>query len=91
MSRLNFLFGRSKINLGLSFRVTVLNIKGGLYLLFFILELDDDFILRLDPATGVVIGMTVISFSSHFPFLRSQIPEDGEVETNAVVKALLAA
>ena len=54
-------------------------------------ELDDDFLLRLDPATGAVVGMTVISFSSHFPFLRGHIPDDGEVETNAVVKALLAA
>jgi hypothetical protein len=54
-------------------------------------KLKDEFLLRLDPFTGAVVGMTVISFSSHFPFLRGHIPEDGEVGTNAVVKALLAA
>ncbi len=54
-------------------------------------ELDDDFILRLDPATEEVVRMTVISFSRHFPFLRGRVPDDGEVGTNEVVKALLAA
>ena len=54
-------------------------------------ELNDDFLLRLAPETQEVVGLTVISFSQHFSFLRGRIPEDGEVEANAVVKALLAA
>ena len=29
-------------------------------------ELDDDFILRLDPQTKEVVGFTVIDFASHF-------------------------
>jgi uncharacterized protein YuzE len=54
-------------------------------------ELNEDFLLRLDPVTEEVVGMTVISFSRHFPFLRGRIPDEGEVETKDVVKALLAA
>lgn len=54
-------------------------------------ELNDDFLLRLDPVTEEVVGMTVISFSLHFPFLRGRVPDEGEVETKEVVKALLAA
>jgi len=55
------------------------------------LEVDDDFILRLDSITEEVVGMTVSSFSRHFPFLRGRMLDDGEVETDEVVKALLAA
>ncbi len=29
-------------------------------------ELDDDFILRLDPASGAVVGSTIIDFAAHF-------------------------
>ena len=54
-------------------------------------ELNDDFLLRLDPKTEEVVGLTVISFSRHFSFLQGRVPEDGEVETAAVMKALLAA
>lgn len=54
-------------------------------------ELNGDFILRLDPKTEEVVGLTVISFSRHFSFLRGRVPDDGEVETNEVVKVLLAA
>jgi uncharacterized protein YuzE len=55
------------------------------------IELNDDFLLRLDPATEAVVGMTVTSFSRHFPFLRGQVPDEGEIETREVMKALLAA
>jgi uncharacterized protein YuzE len=55
------------------------------------LELDGDFLLRLDPATEEVVGITVISFGRHFPFLRGQVPDEGEIETREVMKALLAA
>ena len=54
-------------------------------------ELNEDFLLRLDPATEEVAGLTVISFSRHFSFLQGKVPDDGEVETNTVIKALLAA
>lgn len=54
-------------------------------------ELDEDFLLRLDPETEEIIGLTVISFSRHFSFLQEQVPDDGELETHAVVKAMLAA
>lgn len=55
------------------------------------IELNDDFLLRLDPKTQEVVGMTVVSFSRHFPFLRGRVPEEGELETREVMKALLAA
>ncbi len=55
------------------------------------IELDSDFLLRLDPRTEEVVGMTVISFSRHFPFLRGRVPDEGELETHELMKALLAA
>ena len=55
------------------------------------IELNDDFLLRLDPATEEVVGLTAMSFSRHFPFLRGQVLDEGEVETREVIKALLAA
>ena len=55
------------------------------------IELSDDFLLRLDPETQKVVGMTIVSFSRHFPFLRGRVPEEGELETHEVMKALLAA
>jgi uncharacterized protein YuzE len=55
------------------------------------IELNDDFLLRLDPETQEVVGVTVVSFSRHFPFLRGQVPEEGELETRDVMRALLAA
>lgn len=55
------------------------------------IELNNDFLLRLDPATEEVVGLTVMSFSRHFPFLRGQVLDEGEVETREVIKALLAA
>ena len=55
------------------------------------IELDVDFLLRLDPVTKETVGITVISFSRHFPFLQGQVPDEGEIETRDVMKALLAA
>lgn len=55
------------------------------------IELDNDFLLRLDPITAETVGMTVISFSRHFPFLQGQVPDEGEIETRDVMRALLAA
>lgn len=55
------------------------------------IELANDFLLRLDPTTEEVVGITVISFSRHFSFLRGRVPDEGEVATRTVMKALLAA
>ena len=55
------------------------------------IELDADFLLRLDPTTEETVGITVISFSRHFPFLQGQVPDEGEIETRDMMKALLAA
>jgi hypothetical protein len=35
--------------------------------------------------------MTVISFPRHFPFLHGHVPDEGEIKTRDVMKALLAA
>lgn len=45
------------------------------------IELAADFLLRLDPITEETVGITVISFSRHFPFLRGHVPDEGEIET----------
>jgi uncharacterized protein YuzE len=55
------------------------------------IELDADFLLRIDPTTKETVGITVISFSRYFPFLQGQVPDEGEIETREVMKALLAA
>ena len=34
------------------------------------IELTDDFLLRLSPQTGKVVGLTIIDFSKHFPYLE---------------------
>ena len=39
--------------------------------------------------TEEVAGLTVISFSQHFSFLQEKVPDDGEVETKAIIKTLL--
>lgn len=57
-------------------------------------ELNEDFLLRLDSVTEEVPGPTVIGFSRHFSlfsFLQGKVLDDGEVETSTVLKALLAA
>ena len=33
-------------------------------------EMGEDFVLRLHPKTGEVIGVTIIDFSRHFPQLK---------------------
>ena len=48
-------------------------------------------LLRLDPKTEEVVGITVISFSRHFSFLQGRVPDQGEVAPQEAIKALLAA
>lgn len=54
-------------------------------------ELNEDFLLRLDSVTEEVAGPTVIGFSHHFSFLQGKCSDNGEVETRIVLKTLLAA
>lgn len=47
------------------------------------IEMSEDFILRLHPKTGEVVGMTIIDFSKHFPQLRpprGQLPIKGSFD-----------
>jgi hypothetical protein len=51
------------------------------------IELTGDFLLRLSPQTGQVVGLTIIDFSKHFPYL--EIPpkfEKGFSDVEMVVK-----
>ena len=34
-------------------------------------EMGEDFVLRLNPKTGEVVGMTIVDFIRHFPQLKS--------------------
>ena len=34
------------------------------------IEIGEDFVLRLHPKSGQVVGLTIINFSKHFPQLR---------------------
>ena len=38
-------------------------------------ELTDDFIIRLDPQTGEIIGFTIIDFAKHFSPEKPQLLE----------------
>ena len=43
-------------------------------------ETGEDFVLRLHPKNGQVVGMTIINFSKHFPQVRlgrPDLPTDG--------------
>jgi uncharacterized protein YuzE len=35
------------------------------------IEVGEDFVLRLNPKSGAVIGLTIINFAKHFPQLRT--------------------
>jgi uncharacterized protein YuzE len=38
------------------------------------IEIGEDFVLRLLPKSGQVVGMTIINFSKHFLQLRPGVP-----------------
>ena len=50
-------------------------------------EIDEDFILRLHPKTGEVMGLTIVDFSRHFPAFRStgkkRLPDRGTFSPQA--------
>ena len=44
------------------------------------IEIGEDFVLRLHPKSGRVVGLTIINFAKHFPQLRTSranFPADG--------------
>jgi uncharacterized protein YuzE len=47
------------------------------------IEVGEDFVLRLHPKSGQVVGMTIINFAKHFPQLRtgqSDFPAKGSFD-----------
>ena len=57
-------------------------------------EIGEDFILRLHPKTAEVVGLTIISFSKHFPQLkpaRLDLPINGFFDPVRLLGQVLAA
>jgi uncharacterized protein YuzE len=56
-------------------------------------EVGDDFVLRLDPRTGRVIGLTVVDFSKHFDLkgLKAKLPARGTFGPDTLVRSLASA
>ena len=50
------------------------------------LEITDDFILRLNPETQEVVGLTIVDFSKHFSLFK-KLPEEGYITPNEVLKS----
>jgi len=56
------------------------------------IEIGEDFVLRLHPKSGQVIGMTIINFSKHFPQLRpgrSDLPTNGSFNAARLLEQAL--
>ena len=58
-------------------------------------EIGEDFVLRLDPRTGEVVGLTIIDFSRHFPAFRSggrtRLPARGTFSAQAFLAGVTEA
>jgi uncharacterized protein YuzE len=55
-------------------------------------EMGEDFVLRLHPKTAVVVGMTIINFSRHFPQLkpaRLDLPINGSFDPTRLLEQVL--
>jgi uncharacterized protein YuzE len=56
-------------------------------------EISEDFILRLDPKTGEVTGLTIVDFSRHFPVFRSgarrRLPDRGKFSAQAFLAGVM--
>jgi uncharacterized protein YuzE len=54
-------------------------------------EMGEDFILRLHPKTAVVVGMTIVGFSKHFPQLkpRLDLPVNGSFDPARLLEQVL--
>jgi uncharacterized protein YuzE len=56
------------------------------------IELGEDFVLRLHPKSGQVVGITIINFSKHFPQLRPgryDLPTNGSFNATRLLKQAL--
>jgi len=49
------------------------------------LEITDDFILRLNPETQEVVGLTIVDFSKHFSLFK-KLPDEGYITPEEVLK-----
>jgi len=57
------------------------------------IEIGEDFILRLHPRTGEVVGVTIIDFSRHFPQLKPvhlKLPANGSFDPARLLEQVLA-
>lgn len=54
------------------------------------LEITDDFVLRLDPETQEVVGLTIVDFSKHFSVLK-KLPDQGYITPDEMLKEVVAA
>jgi uncharacterized protein YuzE len=55
-------------------------------------EMGEDFILRLHPKTGQVVGITIIDFSRHFPQLKAaqiKFPVNGSFDPARLFEQVL--
>lgn len=55
-------------------------------------EMGEDFILRLHPKTGEVVGVTIIDFSRHFPQLKPahlKLPANGSFDPARLLEQVL--
>jgi len=50
------------------------------------LEITDDFILRLNPETQEVVGLTIVDFSKYFSLFK-KLPEEGYITPDEVLKS----
>ncbi|MGH9364233.1 MAG: DUF2283 domain-containing protein [Thermoanaerobaculia bacterium] len=54
-------------------------------------EIGRDFVLRLDPKTERVIGLTIVDFSKHFAAIGKKVPPKGNFNAERLLKQLWAA
>ncbi len=56
-------------------------------------EVGNDFVLRLEPRTGRVIGLTVLDFSKHFDLksLKARMPSRGTFGPETLLRSLASA
>lgn len=56
------------------------------------IEIGEDFIVRLHPRTGEVVGVTIIDFSRHFPQLKPahlKLPANGSFDPARLLEQVL--
>jgi uncharacterized protein YuzE len=55
------------------------------------IEMGEDFVLRLHPKTGEVVGMTIIDFTKHFPRLKAplKLPVNGSFDPARLLEQVL--